>query len=48
MNMEKFFVRLPDKERQKLETMVKKLKRAIVLHKADADATYWTNKQIHE
>ena len=55
MNTEKYIVRLSDEERQKLETIVKKLqgtsqkvKRAIVLLKADADGPNWTNEQIHE
>jgi hypothetical protein len=55
MNTEKYIVRLSDSERQKLEIIVKKLKgtsqkvkRAIVLLKADADGPNWTNEQIHE
>jgi hypothetical protein len=55
MNTEKYIVRLSDEERQKLETIVKKLKgtsqqvkRAIVLLKADADGPNWTNEKIHE
>ena len=55
MNMEKYIVRLTDEERRKLETIVKKLKgssqrvkRAIVLLKADADGPNWTNEQIRE
>jgi hypothetical protein len=54
MNTEKYIVRLTEVERQKLETIVKKLKgtsqivkRAIVLLKADADGPNWTNEQIH-
>ena len=53
MNTEKYIVRLTDEERGKLETIVKKLKgssqrvkRAIVLLKADADGPNWTNEQI--
>jgi len=55
MNTEKYIVRISDEERQKLESIVKKLKgtsqtvkRAIVLLKADADGPNWTNEQIHE
>ena len=55
MNTEKYIVRLSHEERQKLETIVKKLKgtsqkvkRAIILLKADADGPNWTNEQIHE
>jgi len=55
MNTEKYIVRLSNEERQKLETIVKKLKgtsqkvkRAIILLKADADGPNWTNEQIHE
>ena len=55
MNTEKYIVRLTDEERQKLETIVKKLKgtsqkvkRAIVLLKADADGPNWTNEKIRE
>ena len=55
MNTEKYIVRLTDEERQKLETIVKKLKgtsqkvkRAIVLLKADADGPNWTNEKICE
>ena len=55
MNTEKYIVRLSDEERQDLEKIVKKLKgtsqklkRAIVLLKADADGPDWTNEQIHE
>ena len=55
MNTEKSIVRLSDEERRKLETIVKKLKgtsqkvkRAIILLKADADGPNWTNEQIHE
>lgn len=55
MNTEKYIVRLSDEERQKLKTIVKKLKgtsqkvkRAIVLLKADADGPNWTNEKIHE
>ena len=55
MNTAKYIVRLSDEERQTLETIVKKfkgtaekVKRAIVLLKADADGPNWTNEQIHE
>jgi len=55
MNTEKYIVRLTDVERQTLETIVKKLKgtsqkvkRAIVLLKADADGPNWTNEKISE
>ena len=55
MNTEKYIVRLSDKERQELETIVKKLKgtsqkvkRAIVLLKADANGPNWTNEKIRE
>jgi len=55
MNTEKYIVRLSGEERQKLETIVKKLKgtsqtvkRAIVLLKADANGPNWTNEKIHE
>jgi hypothetical protein len=55
MNTEKYVVRLTGEERQKLETIVKKLKatsqtvqRAVVLLKADADGPNWTNEKIHE
>jgi biotin operon repressor len=55
MSVEKFIVRLTDEERRKLETIVKKLKgtsqrvkRAIVLLKADADGPNWTNEQIRD
>ena len=55
MNTEKYIVRLSGEERQKLETIAKKLKgtsqkvkRAIVLLKADADGPNWTNEKIHE
>ena len=55
MNTEKYIVRQTGAERQKLETIVKKLKgtsqkvkRAIVLLKADANGPKWTNEQIHE
>ena len=55
MNTEKYIVRLTDEERQTLETIVKKLKgtaqkvkRAIVLLKADADGPNWTNEKISE
>ena len=55
MNTEKHIVRLSNEERQKLETIVKKLKgtsqkvkRAIILLKADVDGPNWTNEQIHE
>jgi len=55
MNTEKYIVRLSDEERRKLETIVKKLKgtsqkvkRAIVLLKANADGPNWTNEKIHE
>ena len=54
MNTEKYIVRLSDEERRELEILVKKLKgtsqkvkRAIVLLKADADGPDWTNEQIH-
>lgn len=53
MNTEKFIVRLSDKERQELQSIVKKLKgtsqkvnRAIALLHADADGLNWTNEQI--
>ena len=53
MNTEKFIVRLSKKERQELETIVKKLKgtsqkvnRALALLHADADGPNWTNEQI--
>ena len=55
MNTEKYIVRLSEEERQELEAIVKKLKetsqkvkRAIVLLKADADGPNWTNEKIHE
>ena len=55
MNTEKYIVRLTDDERQQLEAIVKKLKgtsqkvkRAIVLLKADADGPDWTNEKIRE
>ena len=55
MNTEKYIVRLSGEERQKLETIVKKLKgtsqtvkRAIVLLKADTNGPNWTNEKIHE
>ena len=55
MNTEKYIVRLDAEERTQLETIVKKLKetsqkvkRAIVLLKADADGPNWTNEKIHE
>jgi len=55
MNPEKYIVRLTDVERQTPETIVKKLKgtsqkvkRAIVLLKADADGPNWTNEKIRE
>ena len=55
MNTEKYIVRLTDAERRELEIIVKKLKgtsqkvkRAIVLLKADADGPDWTNEKIHE
>jgi hypothetical protein len=55
MNTEKYIVRLSDEERHTLETIVKKLKgtsqkvkRAIILLKADVDGPNWTNEQIHE
>ena len=55
MNTEKYIVRLSDEERQKLETIVKKrngttqkVKRAIVLLKADADGPNWTNEKIRD
>jgi len=55
MNTAKYIVRLSDAERQELESIVKKLKgtsqkvkRAIVLLKADADGPDWTNEKIHE
>jgi len=55
MNTEKNIVRLSDEERQTLETLVKKLKgtsqkvkRAIVLLKADANGPNWTNEKIRE
>jgi hypothetical protein len=55
VNTEKYTVRLTGEERQKLETIVKKLKatsqtvqRAMVLLKADADGPHWTNEKIHE
>ncbi|MCL2622898.1 MAG: helix-turn-helix domain-containing protein [Planctomycetaceae bacterium] len=53
MNAEKYIVRLSDEERQKLETIVKKLKgtsqkvnRALALLHADANGPDWTNEQI--
>jgi len=55
MNTEKYIVRLCEEERRELEIIVKKLKgtsqkvkRAIVLLKADADGPDWTNEQISE
>jgi biotin operon repressor len=55
MNTEKYIVRLSDEERQTLETIVnkfkgtaEKVKRALVLLKADADGPNWTNEKIHE
>ena len=55
MNTEKYIVRLSVEERQKLDTIVKKLKgtsqkvkRAIILLKADVDGPNGTNEQIHE
>jgi len=55
MNTKKYIVRLSEEERQQLETIVKKLKgtsqkvkRAIVLLKADADGPNWPNEKIHE
>jgi len=55
MNTEKYIVRLSGVERQKLATIVQKLKgtsqkvkRAIVLLKADADGPNWTNEKISE
>jgi len=55
VNTEKFIVRLTGEERQKLGTIVKKLKgttqkvkRAIVLLKADADGPNWTNEKIRD
>jgi len=55
MNTEKYIVRLSDEERQYCETIVKKLKgtaskvkRAIVLLKADADGPNWTNEKIRD
>ena len=55
MNTEKYIVRLTDDERQQLEAIVKKLKgtsqkvkRAIVLLKADANGPDWTNEKIRE
>jgi len=55
MNTEKYIVRLSDEERLELESIVKKLKgtsqkvkRAIVLLKADADGPDCTYEKIHE
>jgi hypothetical protein len=55
MNTEKYIVRLSDAERLELESIVKKLqgtsekvKRAIVLLKADADGPNWTNEKIRD
>jgi len=55
MNTEKYIVRLSEEERQELQTIVKKrketsqkVKRAIVLLKADVDGPNWTNEKIHE
>jgi hypothetical protein len=55
MNTEKYIVRLSDAERRELETIVKKLKgtsqkvkRAIVLLKADANGPNWTNEKIRD
>jgi hypothetical protein len=55
MNTEKYIVRLSEAERRELESIVKKLKgtsekvkRAIVLLKADADGPNWTNEKIRE
>jgi len=55
MNTEKYIVRLSDAERHELESIVKKLKgtsqkvkRAIVLLKADADGPNWTNEKIRD
>ena len=55
MNTNKYIVRLADNERQQLENIVKKLKstarrvrRAIVLLKADADGPNWCNEKISE
>ena len=55
MNTNKYIVRLTDNERQILENIVKKLKgtarrvrRAIVLLKADADGPNWCNEKISE
>jgi biotin operon repressor len=55
MNTKKYIVRLTDDERQELEAIVKKLKgtarkvrRAIVLLKADADGPNWCNEKISE
>ena len=55
MNTEKYIVRLSAEERLELEAIVKKLKgtsqkvkRALILLKADVDGPNWTNEQIHE
>jgi hypothetical protein len=55
MNTEKYIVRLSDAERRELEAIVKKLKgtsekvkRAIVLLKADVDGPNWTNEKIRD
>jgi len=55
MNTEKYIVRLSDAERQTLEIIVKKfkgtsqkVKRAIVLLKADVDGPNWTNEKIRD
>ena len=55
MNTEKYIVRLSDVERQELETIIKKrkgtsqkVKRAIVLLKADVDGPNWTNEKIRD
>lgn len=55
MNTEKYIVRLSEAERQELQGIVNKLKgtsekvkRAIVLLKADADGPNWTNEKIRD
>ena len=55
MNTEKYIVRLSEQERRELKTIVKKLKgtsqkvkRALVLLKADANGPNWTNQKIRD
>ncbi len=55
MNTEKYIVRLSEEERLELQTIVKKLKgtsqkvkRAVVLLKADVNGPNWTNQKIRD